>query len=233
MLTQTSVKVALAYSTIAQMGFMLLECGLGAFSAALLHILAHAFYKAHAFLSAGGAALADKKSALAARPAPAAAILAVPAVVALAALVMTGLGVGPTQRPGAFVLSAVLLLGLARVWMQRRGRQAIVAAVASSLVVVPAYLAGQAIFARLIGDLGAPIGAPSWISVTAALGVVALMTGLVCMQLRLPGQSASPAWSRAYALVSNGFYLNTIANRWVLRLWPASPSNSTQPGAAT
>ncbi len=53
MLTQTSVKVSLAYSTVAQMGFMILECGLGAFVAALLHILAHSLYKAHAFLSSG------------------------------------------------------------------------------------------------------------------------------------------------------------------------------------
>ena len=41
MLTQTSVKRQIAYSTIAQMGFMMLQCGLGAFSAALLHIVAH------------------------------------------------------------------------------------------------------------------------------------------------------------------------------------------------
>ena len=53
MLTQTSIKRSLAYSTIAQMGFMMLQCGLGAFSAALLHIVAHSAYKAHAFLSSG------------------------------------------------------------------------------------------------------------------------------------------------------------------------------------
>ena len=55
MMTQTSIKVSLAYSTIAQMGFMMLECGLGVFSAAMLHILAHSLYKAHAFLSSGSA----------------------------------------------------------------------------------------------------------------------------------------------------------------------------------
>ncbi len=53
MLTQTSVKKSLAYSTVAQMGFMMLQCGLGAYSAAMLHILAHSLYKAHAFLSSG------------------------------------------------------------------------------------------------------------------------------------------------------------------------------------
>lgn len=53
MLTQTDVKRNLAYSTISQMGFMMLQCGLGAFAVATLHIVGHAFYKAYAFLSAG------------------------------------------------------------------------------------------------------------------------------------------------------------------------------------
>ena len=53
MLTQTSIKVSLAYSTIGQMGFMLFQCGLGAYPIALLHIVAHSLYKAHAFLSSG------------------------------------------------------------------------------------------------------------------------------------------------------------------------------------
>ncbi len=51
MLTQTTVKRSLAYSTIAQMGFMLLQCGLGAYVSAVVHIVGHAFYKAYAFLS--------------------------------------------------------------------------------------------------------------------------------------------------------------------------------------
>ncbi len=55
MRTRVSVKVALAWSTCAQMGFMLVECGLGLWHLALLHLVAHSLYKAHAFLSAGGA----------------------------------------------------------------------------------------------------------------------------------------------------------------------------------
>ncbi len=55
MLTQSAVKTALAWSTVAQMGFMLLQCGLGLWTLALLHIVAHSLYKAHAFLSSGGA----------------------------------------------------------------------------------------------------------------------------------------------------------------------------------
>ncbi|NNM00948.1 MAG: NADH-quinone oxidoreductase subunit L, partial [Gammaproteobacteria bacterium] len=55
MTTRVSIKVNLAWSTSAQMGFMLVQCGLGAYSLALLHIVAHSLYKAHAFLASGGA----------------------------------------------------------------------------------------------------------------------------------------------------------------------------------
>jgi len=55
MMTITSVKVRLAWSTIAQMGLMLVECALGLYTLALLHLLAHSLYKAYAFLSAGEA----------------------------------------------------------------------------------------------------------------------------------------------------------------------------------
>jgi NAD(P)H-quinone oxidoreductase subunit 5 len=53
MLTQASIKRSLAFSTVAQMGFMMLELGLGAYHLALLHLVAHSLYKAHAFLSSG------------------------------------------------------------------------------------------------------------------------------------------------------------------------------------
>ena len=48
-----SIKLVLAWSTIAQMGFMLVQCGLGVWHLALLHLLAHSFYKAHSFLTSG------------------------------------------------------------------------------------------------------------------------------------------------------------------------------------
>ena len=53
MMTQHSVKHALAWSTCAQMGFMLFEIGMGAYTLALLHLLAHSLYKAHSFLASG------------------------------------------------------------------------------------------------------------------------------------------------------------------------------------
>ncbi|MCJ7468167.1 MAG: pesticidal protein Cry28Aa [Maribacter sp.] len=52
-LLQVTVKQKLACSTIAQMGFMIMQCGLGFFNAAVAHLILHGFYKAYLFLSAG------------------------------------------------------------------------------------------------------------------------------------------------------------------------------------
>src|SRR6185503_17196331 len=54
-LTQTDIKKILAYSTISQIGFMIMTCGLGAFVAAVFHLLAHGFLKGFLFLSTGNA----------------------------------------------------------------------------------------------------------------------------------------------------------------------------------
>ncbi|PSF12163.1 NADH-quinone oxidoreductase subunit L [Marinobacter fuscus] len=53
MMTQSSAKHTLVWSTNAQMGFMLFEIALGAYTLALLHLLAHSVYKAHSFLAVG------------------------------------------------------------------------------------------------------------------------------------------------------------------------------------
>lgn len=54
-LTQTDIKRTLAYSTISQLGFMTMLCGVGAFVAAIFHLIAHGFFKAFLFLSTGNA----------------------------------------------------------------------------------------------------------------------------------------------------------------------------------
>ncbi|WP_248897345.1 proton-conducting transporter membrane subunit [Haloplanus halobius] len=55
LLVQTDIKRELGASTLAQMGFMILQCGLGFFAAAVTHLILHGFYKAYLFLSSGGA----------------------------------------------------------------------------------------------------------------------------------------------------------------------------------
>lgn len=53
MLTQNDIKKALGYSTMGQMGFMFVECGVGAFSLAIFHLIAHGLFKGTLFLGAG------------------------------------------------------------------------------------------------------------------------------------------------------------------------------------
>ncbi len=55
MLIQNDIKRSLGYSTMGQMGFMVMECGLGAFPLAVFHLIAHGFFKASLFLGAGNA----------------------------------------------------------------------------------------------------------------------------------------------------------------------------------
>jgi NADH-quinone oxidoreductase subunit L len=52
-LVQTDIKRVVAYSTISQLGYMFLGCGVGAYSAAIFHLMTHAFFKALLFLGAG------------------------------------------------------------------------------------------------------------------------------------------------------------------------------------
>ena len=54
MLTQNDIKKSLGYSTMGQMGFMIMECGIGAFSLAIFHLIAHGLFKGTLFLGAGG-----------------------------------------------------------------------------------------------------------------------------------------------------------------------------------
>ena len=52
-LAQNDIKRVLAYSTISQLGYMFLGCGVAAYSAAIFHLMTHAFFKALLFLGAG------------------------------------------------------------------------------------------------------------------------------------------------------------------------------------
>ncbi|MCU1284617.1 MAG: dehydrogenase subunit [Acidobacteriales bacterium] len=52
-IVQTDIKRVLAYSTISQLGYMFMACGVAAYSAAIFHLMTHAFFKALLFLSAG------------------------------------------------------------------------------------------------------------------------------------------------------------------------------------
>lgn len=62
MLMQNDIKKSLGYSTMGQMGYMIMECGVGAFSLAIFHLFAHGVFKGTLFLGSGGVIGAARKN---------------------------------------------------------------------------------------------------------------------------------------------------------------------------
>lgn len=193
MMAQNSVKAALAWSTVAQMGFMLLQCALGAFGAALFHILAHAAYKANAFLSAG--TLSDKK------PVQERSVAALFPLAALAGLSLTLLATGTLSAS----LLVTLLAAMGVVTVLEARRPLILTVVTAGMVALA--LLGHGVIERLLGETSLSVS-PLLATVTVA-GMVILCIG---QWLAL----SAPRWPPVMALyvhLKNGFYINTWLNR--------------------
>jgi NAD(P)H-quinone oxidoreductase subunit 5 len=236
MLTQTSIKVSLAYSTIAQMGFMMLECGLGAFSAALLHILAHSLYKAHAFLSSGSVidiARASWTPSPGGQPHPARLAISIVAVLGVTIIVGAAFGTTLIAKPGIFTMGAVVVFSLIHLVAngidERPNAFVIGRTVLLAIAVAVAYFGLQFLMELLVAnslpDTQRLRGPFDLVLVTA---IILSFGGLTMFQSLLPRQAAQSRWQGLYAHVSNGFYLNTLANRWVLRFWPNPPVRSVR-----
>lgn len=118
MVTQTSVKRSLAFSTIAQMGFMMLQCGLGGFSAALLHIVSHSLYKAHAFLSSGSVldqamrTNVDLHRHLPPQSSVARSLAGTGIAATILGIALFAFGIDLQTKPGGLVLGFILFLAL-------------------------------------------------------------------------------------------------------------------------
>ncbi len=224
MLTQPAVKTSLAWSTVAQMGFMILECGLGLFPLALLHIVAHSLYKAHSFLASGGAVdlIAANR-----RPGP----VAIPKagavgrafLLALAIFGIVGFAFGFQQKsPQAIALGAILIFGVAYMLAQGLAdaapraltQRTIVYAVATSV----SYFALQALAVWLTSDALPEAPAPG--PLQWALMVLAVISfGLVAVvQAMFPLWAYHPAAAGLRVHLSNGFYANAVFDR-LLRGW--------------
>ncbi|MBI1418263.1 MAG: oxidoreductase [Limimaricola sp.] len=220
MLTQPAVKTALAWSTLAQMGFMVMQCGLGLFSMALLHIVAHSFYKAHAFLGAGGAVEAAVANR---RPGP----VAVPGMadigrslaLSLALFAVAGSLVGIWhEAPQALALGLIVVMGLAYLVAQGlagaapRGLTLRLMPMAAGAAL--SYVLAQAAMAAIThGTLPMPPapGPLEWLLLGLALGSFAL---IALAQLTFPLWAGHPAVAGLRVHLMNGLYLNAVFDRW-------------------
>ncbi|PPD44081.1 MAG: hypothetical protein CTY15_08465 [Methylocystis sp.] len=235
MLTQTSVKVSLAYSTIAQMGFMMLECGLGAFPAALLHILAHSLYKAHAFLSSGSVidlARASWTPSPGGQPHPARFALALAATLPIAFAVGALFNTGLIENPGAVTLATIVLMSLAHLVAnaldEKTKPYVLGRALALAAVVAAVFFTLHAGVESLVAG-AMPEAAPLRGAEDAALVVLVIVSfgAVTLFQSVMARHATSPFWQAVYVHLSQGLYLNTLANRAILKLWPRRAALST------
>ncbi|MCZ4311930.1 NADH-quinone oxidoreductase subunit L [Comamonadaceae bacterium G21597-S1] len=234
MTTRISVKVMLAWSTCAQMGFMLMQCGLGLWEMALLHLVGHSLYKAHAFLSAGGVVRQSLVRQLAPVPAvPGAGALA---LALLAALASTGLvllastQLAPLSAPLA-VMAGVLALALVpllqpaatepsgvRTWLRAGLAAAALAGVYFTLhLLLQGWVAPEAVPPQL----------PLWGFVAA------VFTLLFLVQLAVQARPAVIWARRLYPWIYGGLFLDEWFSRHALRLWPAPAMHTASTAAAS
>lgn len=232
MTTRVSIKVRLAWSTCAQMGFMLVECGLGAYHLALLHLVAHSLYKAHAFLASGSTVDLWRAGALeTAAPEPRLAPWFVNLVLATAGVAAVGgaFGVNPTHEPSAWAMAWGLSLAGAAL-MTRAGAGGLTQGLKGAfygLAVTTLYFAWHVLVAQVpLGTENTGDPSPGMFVRLAVTGSVFL--GLYVIAALMAARPQSP-WARAlYPQLFAGFYLDEFFTRLTFRLWPAKmPARSS------
>jgi NAD(P)H-quinone oxidoreductase subunit 5 len=215
--TRISIKVALAWSTVAQMGFMLLQVALGLPAMALLHLVAHSLYKAHAFLGAGGVVQRRQALRLAPAAAPSAARWALAALAVPALVVGLGVAAGALATPAGALAGAVL--GLALVPLAAAGRLGAAGAVALG------WFAGHAAASWLV--------VPATFAVAPALvaAVTAALAGLFALQAAVALRPAGALARQLYPWAYGGFYVDERVSRALLARWPvpAAPAPPLSP----
>lgn len=135
-------------------------------------------------------------------------------------------GVTLTAQPGAFALAAIVLLGLVHLVVNavdETPTPVVILRTVGIAVAVSAAYAGLQWGAAAItaGALPEPQPLRGWFDIVLIALVVAGFAAITILQAIMPAHAGEPRWQALYAHVSNGFYVNTLANRWAIRLWPS------------
>jgi NAD(P)H-quinone oxidoreductase subunit 5 len=223
MLTQPAVKTSLAWSTVAQMGFMMLQCGLALFPLALLHIVAHSLYKAHAFLASGGAVeqvAAIRRPGPVAVPDGAAVFRAFLISLAIYGVIGTAFGMGfgfGHKSPQALALGAILIFGVAYLMAQGLAdaaprsltRRTALYASAAAIGYFALQTAAEWLMAGSLPATPAP-GRLEW----TLMALAVLSFGMVAVaQALFPLWAFHPAAAGLRVHLSNGLYVNAALDR--------------------
>ncbi|MFK7735135.1 MAG: proton-conducting transporter membrane subunit [Pirellulaceae bacterium] len=223
MMTQPSIKRALAYSTVAQMGFMMLQCGLGAFSAAMLHILAHSFYKAYAFLSSGS--VIQQRIRTTPKPSNSSVGWSRGGAIVLSIL-MTSVAFGAASwvlaldlnsKAGGLLLAFTFCIALV-FWLTQALRYPTLGTVsrslAGSLGLCFAYVAAYQSVDFVVAPLAANIYASNILRFVM-FDIFLAFCALFLLSLAV-NKSSTPDWLEAWRIhAMNGFYVDTIYRRWM------------------
>lgn len=224
MLTRISIKVRLAWSTLAQMGFMILEAGLGLYTLAALHLIGHSIYKAHAFLAASSMVRHTKLAIMQGRTIPTAwSIIIAPLIAALSVFVLVTITgqVWPVWWTFIMALawSPLLWIAESNSTYQRSRVTDLINGLGMILVLT--------VLAILIHKV--PLGLND--SPRDALGAMTL-TGMVFLYLVLAVLQLSPerlaVWRRS---VYAGFYIDEYFTRLTLKIWPTDWGSTAWSGS--
>jgi NAD(P)H-quinone oxidoreductase subunit 5 len=237
LLTQPTVKVALGYSSVAHMGFMLLICGLGVYAAALLHLVAHSFYKAHAFLSSGSVVEERRAAAVSVarrsgRPVRLAAGLI--AAVGMYAAVARVLGIEVTSDAALLLVGAIFVVGTTQLLASSLDSHGTLGAMgrvaAAALAVTTSFFVLEAATHALLYDL-VPHGGASGLQLVAAGLVLVVFAAVVALQLVEPVRPSGPLRARLAVHFRNGWYANAAFDRLVgaHRLANRQPAGVAEP----
>ena len=210
---RVDVKGKLAWSTVGQMGFMVLQCTVGAFSSAVFHIVGHGMYKAAMFLGAGDAidaATRMRRRSTPIAPVPVAGRAAASLVIATVAVV-TGLAVIPPDvSDGGVVLIAVFAwLTVAHGvwgWLTKSASTLVpnlAVAVLGGVAATFAYLGGLRAmeefvapsFSTLESDAGVSTVVLVGVLVVVGLAVVVAATGLGGAEVHRRGLVLAERWA--------------------------------------
>ena len=205
MATRISIKVRLAWSTCAQMGLMLLEIGLGYYDLALLHLVAHSVYKAHAFLSVGEVAFIKQPHARS--------ILRVSMVFLIFQTFIATTCWWLLNDP-KWLPSALLAMALATIWMNLHQW---LLRISVSILAVAAYLILGALVQQVVEPQPAFNSLLLEPVITVLFNIFAFTYWLVH---HTPSHRLSQRW---FITLNAGFYLDEWLTRLVLWLWPSHP----------
>jgi NAD(P)H-quinone oxidoreductase subunit 5 len=233
-LTQTSVKTALGYSSVAHMGFSLLTCGLGLYPAAMLHLVAHSFYKAHAFLSSGSVIEVIRASKVTASKrigSPYRIALGIILAIVLYTSFALVWGIDPEKELALLAIGGIIVLGLSRLFtsaIDSNGSLKLMlrASLLAVLVAISFFTLESGSHYLLSSQLPELVG-PSMMEIILIGAVLLTFGATVFMQILAPALSSNPFYQSMAIHLRNGLYVNTVFDRTVRALYKHHPQNKS------